>query len=65
MALLRKLFRLISFKSSNIKKYSSKFNFNINEFYKVKSAIISSQASTDEIQASKELHNRTNSRKYY
>ena len=41
------------------------YNFNINEFYKVKSAIISSQASTDEIQASKELHNRTNSRKYY
>ena len=54
--LLSKLVRLIRFKSSNIKKYSSKFNFDINDFDRIKLAIISSQASKNEIEASRKLY---------
>ena len=54
--LLGKLLRLIRFESSNIKKYSSKFNLSINDVDKIKLAIISSQASENEIKASRELH---------
>jgi hypothetical protein len=54
--LLGKLLRLIRFESSNIKKYSSKFNLSINDVDKIKLAIISSQASENEIKASRNLY---------
>jgi len=54
--LLGKLLRLIRFESSNIKKYSSKFNLSINDVDKIKLAIISSQASENEIKASRKLY---------
>ena len=50
------LLRLIRFESSNIKKYSSKFNLSINDVDKIKLAIISSQASENEIKASRKLY---------
>ena len=56
MVLFTKLVKLIRYKSLKIKKYSSKFNFDINDFDRIKLAIISSQASENEIEASRKLY---------
>ena len=54
--LLSKLGRLILYKSPKIKKYASEFNFDINDLDRIKLAIISSQASENEIEASRKLY---------